>query len=188
LEEVRGFALPETRRQVERMVDDDAKLRAAAIWDAIHPRIKAVARSRFETGHLADAVEAAFKELNTIVKIHVKQTTGQEYDGAKLMRTAFSPKCPLVSISDLSTDSGRNEQQGFMDIFAGAMTAIRNPHAHANLQIDRPRAIHLLYLASLLMCVFDEREASNPPIQPIDSAGGGVRMSRGGSDTPKPQK
>ncbi|MGH8645761.1 MAG: TIGR02391 family protein, partial [Gammaproteobacteria bacterium] len=141
LEEVRGFALPETRRMIERMAEDDAKLRAAAIWDAIYPRIKAVARSRFETGHLANAVEAASKELNSVVKDHVKQLTGQEYDGANLMRKAFTPNAPVVRIGDLATDSSRNFQQGFMEIFAGAMTAIRNPHAHAKLEVDRPRAV-----------------------------------------------
>jgi len=44
-----------------------------------------------------------------------------------------------------------------MQIFAGAMTGIRNPKAHANIVIDRNRAIHLLFLASLLFFKLDER-------------------------------
>ena len=43
-----------------------------------------------------------------------------------------------------------------MDIFAGAMTRIRNPKAHNNVVIDENRTIHLLYLASLLMYKLDE--------------------------------
>jgi hypothetical protein len=31
------------------------------------------------------------------------------------------------------------------------MRGIRNPKAHSNVQIDAPRAMHLIFLASLLM-------------------------------------
>ncbi len=44
-----------------------------------------------------------------------------------------------------------------MQIFAGTMLAIRNPKAYNNIVIDRSRAIHFLYLASLLMGKYDER-------------------------------
>ena len=43
-----------------------------------------------------------------------------------------------------------------MEIFAGAMTGIRNPKAHSNIVLDENRAIHLLHLASLLMYKLDE--------------------------------
>ncbi len=43
-----------------------------------------------------------------------------------------------------------------MEIFAGTITGIRNPKAHDNIVIDEKRAIHLLYLASLLMYKLDE--------------------------------
>jgi hypothetical protein len=46
-----------------------------------------------------------------------------------------------------------------MQIFAGAMTGIRNPKAHANIIIDSNRAIHFLFLASLLMYVIDEKHS-----------------------------
>ena len=42
-----------------------------------------------------------------------------------------------------------------MEIFAGAMTGIRNPKAHMNIEIGRERAIHFLFLASLLMDTYD---------------------------------
>jgi hypothetical protein len=46
---------------------------------------------------------------------------------------------------------------GYMDIFAGAMTGIRNPKAHENMTITKNRAIHHLFLASLLFNRLDER-------------------------------
>ena len=39
---------------------------------------------------MLDAVEAAFKELNSKVKAYMKRATGQEFDGADLMQRAFS--------------------------------------------------------------------------------------------------
>jgi uncharacterized protein (TIGR02391 family) len=72
------------------------------------------------------------------------------------MTTAFSVQNPIIELDDLATVSGKDIQQGYMQIFAGAMTGIRNPKAHGNLDIDETRAIHLLFLASLLMYKLDE--------------------------------
>ena len=47
-------------------------------WDLLHPKIVEVSKSRFETNHFADSVEAALKEVNNIVKVIVKQKTGKE--------------------------------------------------------------------------------------------------------------
>jgi uncharacterized protein (TIGR02391 family) len=107
----------------------------------------------------------ALKELNDKVKAYAR-STGKlsfdkgELDGASLMFAAFGGTPPPIVLADLSTESGRNIQDGYAKIFAGAMTGIRNQKAHANLQIDAERAIHLLYLASLLHQVFDERPKS----------------------------
>jgi hypothetical protein len=48
-------------------------------------------------------------------------------------------------------------QKGYMLIFQGAITGIRNPKAHSNIIIDEKRGIHHLHLASLLHFVFDKR-------------------------------
>ncbi len=73
------------------------------------------------------------------------------------MKTAFSPNKPIIVFDDLSTETGKNIQQGYMEIFAGAMTGIRNPKAHDNIHITENRAKHFIYLASLLMNKIDER-------------------------------
>ncbi len=129
---------------------------AAEVWSLIHPSIEKEARKRFEDGHRADAAEAAFKAVNLRVKKHVKRATGDELDGADLMHQAFSPGKPVIVLGDLSSRSGKDMQQGYMEIFAGAMMAIRNPKAHENIDIDETRAIHHLFLASLLMEKLDE--------------------------------
>ena len=126
-------------------------------WQDIHPKITSVAKGRFESAHYADAVLSAFREVNSSVKNIVRRKTGNELDGASLMRTAFSPKNPIIVLDDLSTKSGKNIQQGYMEIFSGAMIGIRNPKAHENMQIKEIPARHRIYLASLLMTKIDER-------------------------------
>ena len=90
------------------------------------------------------------KELNSKVKAYMKRATGEEFDGADLMNRAFSPNAPVFRLADLSTQDGQDIQKGYMQIFAGSMTGIRNPKARSNIIIDASRAIHLLYVASLL--------------------------------------
>lgn len=130
---------------------------AIVFWTLIHPIIARVARDRFDAGHFADSVEAALKEVNSNIKARVKALTGNEFDGADLMYKAFSPKSPLIRLDDLSTVTGSNIQQGYMYLFAGSMIGIRNPKAHENVIIDSTRAIHFLFLASLLMYKLDDK-------------------------------
>jgi uncharacterized protein (TIGR02391 family) len=124
------------------------QLPSLAPWDLLHPIVSKTARTRFETGHYADAVEAALKEVNNIVRRIVREKTGKGYDGADLMNRAFSVDNPIIVLDDLGATTGRNIQVGYMQIFAGSMTGIRNPKAHANIQ---------MFLASLLLFKIDER-------------------------------
>lgn len=124
-------------------------------WATIHPEIRYVSKTRFDDGHFADAVESAFKEVNSRVKELVKDRTGVELDGAALMRKAFSRDAPIVKIGDLTTESGKNVQQGYMEMFAGAMIGIRNPKAHSNQTISQMDAIRKLNFASMLMYKID---------------------------------
>lgn len=126
-------------------------------WEYIHPRIKSLARDRFSQEFRADAVSAAVREVNITVKRLVLEATGQEMDGAGLMTTAFSPNNPIIPLADLSSETGRNLQQGYMHLFQGAMIGIRNPKAHENFDTEYIKAIHLLFVASLLMTKIDER-------------------------------
>lgn len=131
------------------------------IWSTIHPLVVKVAKSRFESGHYSDSVEAALKEVNNKIKEIVREKKGIELDGSSLMQRAFSLDNPILELSDLSNESGKNIQKGYLQIFSGAMTGIRNPKAHENIVIDSKRAIHLLFLASLLMSKIDEAAISH---------------------------
>lgn len=129
---------------------------SSSIWDNIHPQIISVAEGRFDDGHYADAVEAAFKEINTRVKKIYRDRTSVEKDGAKLMQAAFSIQNPIIRLGDTSTETGANIQQGYMEMFVGAMIGIRNPQAHNNLLISKNKAIRKLHFASMLMYKIDD--------------------------------
>jgi len=73
-----------------------------------------------------------------------------------LMLKTFSPNDPLLTFEELRAVSGKNVQEGYMYIFAGAIQGIRNPKAHDNMNIAREDAIKRLVFASLLMDKVDE--------------------------------
>lgn len=105
--------------------------------------------SLFRDRHYARAVEEAFKFLNSAVRDKSGIT---HQDGAGLMRTAFSANSPILKLNAWESQSEKDEQQGYMDIFAGSMTGIRNPRAHDHQLVDAPEvALELLILANHLV-------------------------------------
>jgi uncharacterized protein (TIGR02391 family) len=138
----------------------ESSVNTPSLWKLIHPSVTAAAKPRFDSGQYADAAEAALKSVNARVK-RLWLSSGQpEKDGKTLMLSAFSPNGPAIRLDDLSTESGRNIQEGYMYLFAGAMQAIRNPKAHDNLTITSERAWHFLMVASLLMWKLDDAAAA----------------------------
>jgi uncharacterized protein (TIGR02391 family) len=125
-------------------------------WIEIHPLIRGISKEKFDRGFYADAVESAFKEVNNILKADYKLKSGKELDGASLMNTIFSVNNPVYVFDTMESDTGRNIQQGYMQIFAGAMTGIRNPKAHNNMMPDKNKTIHLLFIASFMTVKIEE--------------------------------
>lgn len=125
-------------------------------WDNVDDRIRAVSEKSFAAEEYANSVENAFKEINVRVKKIYKQERGKELDGTPLMQTIFSPNNPVLVFEDMNWKSGQDVQQGYMQIFTGAILAIRNPKAHENATITKEEAIQKLVFASLLMVKIDK--------------------------------
>lgn len=134
-------------------------IKGAGVWELVHPKIVVVSKKLFENGHYANAAEDAFIEINDRVKklfVKVNPTAFKVPDGHAAMNTVFSDNDPLVEFCDRSTETGSNIQKGYMQMLAGAMSALRNPKAHANITITKDDAMRRLMFASMLMYKIDE--------------------------------
>jgi uncharacterized protein (TIGR02391 family) len=130
-------------------------------WSMLHPSIVVEARKRYRFGLYAESVLAALM----VISLRVKSLTGLDLDGAPLMNKAFSPTHPHLLFDTATTETGRSIHQGYMQIFAGTMSAVRNPKAHGFVEITQNRCVHFLFLASLLALKLDEAQpASSSPV------------------------
>lgn len=115
----------------------------------------------FLDGHYARAVEEAYKFIDNLVKRRVRKLCSAT-SGSSLMRTAFSPKKPILMLNENLTEVDVDEQQGYMDILAGCMTGIRNPRAHdTDLDDDRDYALKLLSWADHLVLRIKNAKVNN---------------------------
>lgn len=128
-------------------------------WDMIHPQIIKTSKKLFEDTHYANSAEDAFIEINARVKCLykiIKPTCAKIPDGEAAMTAMFSPNNPMIKFSDISTETGRNIQKGYMQLFSGAISAFRNPKAHENISLESEECKHRLIFASMLMYRLDE--------------------------------
>jgi uncharacterized protein (TIGR02391 family) len=117
-----------------------------SVWSLLNSAIAEEAMPRFKARLFADAVAAALK----VVCREVRERTGLVEDGTALMNKAFSTRNPYLVFDDPIPTTKADMQQGYLQIFAGAMLAVRNPKAHGLVDIDERRCLHFLFLASLL--------------------------------------
>lgn len=112
--------------------------------------LRTVTSKLFHDGHHARAVEEAFKFINNLTK--KKANVDPSLDGSKLMKHVFSINSPVLKINAGTTVSEKDEQLGYMEIFSGSITGIRNPRAHEHEWEDtESHALQLLVLADHLV-------------------------------------
>jgi uncharacterized protein (TIGR02391 family) len=113
----------------------------------LHPLVVGAAANLFADGHFESAVTEAFKS----VEVRVRDLTGSQTSGVKLMGEAFGGPSPQIDVVLRSGQSGADEREGFLALFRGAMLAVRNPRAHdLTTDQDPQEALEYLGFASLL--------------------------------------
>lgn len=123
----------------------------------IHSDITLVSLKLFDDGHYSQATFEAFKLLDNMVK----QASGIQDSGYKLMMAAFNENSPKIKLNDLLSASDKDEQMGFRYVFAGSMSAIRNPRGH-DIRIDSiDLCLDHLSFASVLLRTFENRRSVN---------------------------
>lgn len=114
----------------------------------IHVKIEEHSKKLFDDGHYAQATFEAYKLIDKEVAYHAKVSES----GVKLMMKAFNEQSPLIKLTDLSTISKKDEQEGYKFIFSGSIMAIRNPRGHEYGIKDSPTdCLDHLSLASMLL-------------------------------------
>jgi len=118
-----------------------------------HGSIIFASNKLFRDGYYSQAIFESCKLLNK----RAQELSGSTLDGKKLMLEVFSVNNPKLKFNDFSSQSDKDEQEGFMHIFAGVMHGIRNPKGHEIVNLkDSYRALEYLSIISLLFRKLDE--------------------------------
>lgn len=144
--------------EILKALQNNTNTQQGSPWSFIHPQIARVSKQLYLDGHYSNAAEDAFVEINARVKhLFASIRPGDKQpDGAAAMTTVFSNNNPLVEFCDRTDRTGEDTQQGYMNMLSGAMSALRNPKAHANIKISAEDAMRRLMFASMLMYKIDE--------------------------------
>ena len=115
------------------------------------PVLRKKTEKLFRDGHHARAVEEAYKYLDNLVK-KTANLSDQKLSGSSFMQKVFSPDHPVLRINAGESASEIDEQKGYLQVFSGCMTGIRNPRAHeSDWEDSETHAIELLTLANHLI-------------------------------------
>jgi uncharacterized protein (TIGR02391 family) len=119
-------------------------------------RVVNVARDAYVAGSYTEAVRRAYVEL--INEVKARAETPPDLDGVDLMNRVFSRGKHLLRVSDDPA-----QQEGYMNLFKGAVSVFRNPPSHSNkISIDQNEADDLLSFASYLFRVIDGSTRTTP--------------------------
>lgn len=110
---------------------DEAERRVKAIKErfigrVIHPEVNKYCKSELMQENYFHAVFEAAKGLAQ----RIRELSGVNTDGAKLVDTVFSIEKPILAINSLQTETEQSEHKGFAQLLKGCFAAIRNPPAH----------------------------------------------------------
>lgn len=139
------------RERLEPAESGVAKVLRAYDGLELHADIAAAVNDLYHGGHYANAIEDAVKALNDRVRLR----SGLPEDGATLMQRAFGGADPVLRFNDFADQFDKDEQQGFMMMFWGAVAGLRNPRAHKLIKDDPERALEFIAFVSLLAKLLD---------------------------------
>lgn len=88
-------------------------------------------RNLYLNGHYTQAIEESCKLLERIVR-EKANLMDADFFGKKLMDKVFSANNPIILLNTGTTQSEKDEREGYRSILSGFMQGIRNPRAHAS--------------------------------------------------------
>jgi uncharacterized protein (TIGR02391 family) len=120
--------------------------------EILHPSI----RDRVWLNVMRGDYDLAVFEAMRAVEIEVRDASGINELGVKLMRQAFHPE--TGPLTDRNAEAG--ERQARLDLFAGAIGSYKHPVSHKHVPlVEAAEVIEQILLASHLLRIVDERKA-----------------------------
>jgi len=113
------------------------------ISDGLRQRIDA----RVMNGHYSDAIVTAFKFLTS----NIRDVSGGEGDGAKLVGTAFGGQSPQIRLNKLLSASDKDEQAGYEQLIRGLYLGVRNPRAHDEVEDNIEFCIKIIMIIDMVI-------------------------------------
>lgn len=110
----------------------------------IDSRAQRSSRTLFESGHYSQSIAEAIKDLEDVLG----KKAGTSAFRADVPRQAFGGKSLLQLRIHSKERSNLSAQEGYMNLIAGAIQALRNPRSHETVSTDDA----LTAVESLLMC------------------------------------
>ena len=119
------------RKQQVAATITEAEQRANAIKAKLqgrraHPEVLRYCKSELMQDNYFHAVFEASKGLAQ----RIRDKSGVDGDGARLVDKVFSVEQPILALNTLKTETERTEHKGFAALLKGCFAAVRNPLAH----------------------------------------------------------
>jgi len=93
---------------------------------SIHSEVLKYCRAELMQGNYFHAVFESSKGLAQ----RIRELSGADGDGSKLIDRVFLVDRPLLALNSLQTETERSEHKGFAQLLKGCFAAVRNPLAH----------------------------------------------------------
>ncbi|EOI6869288.1 TIGR02391 family protein [Yersinia enterocolitica] len=128
-------------------------------WRYLNDKVKDRIKSYYTNKQYAMAADQGTKIYCEIIR----ELTGLDLDGNKLVNQAFSADKPMIKICDTSTETGKNIQSGQRSLSQGVMDSFRNPAAHMPIDKLVPAQyseLDCLNILSLISYLFERMEGA----------------------------
>jgi len=136
-------------------------------WDCVDLGIQNNIKKLFQNDHYHEVIKNLGSFVENQIKIIYHSKTGKEDTGITLIGKSFSfdvekngdvIRRPIIALNLLKTVSDRDEQTGYLNLFLGFISAIRNVYTHTqNMNISREAAIEKILFVNMLIQKLNSR-------------------------------
>lgn len=138
-----------------KMINQDI-MNDSTFWKYMHPDLSQKCKSSFESNDFVNCVRTAFIELASRVRSFRKnQGLDEITSDTNMIRNTFKNPEGILTFTNCSSDTEKNIQKGYENLFAGSMEAIRNSVSHENVIVTEEECARKIMFASDLMYMLD---------------------------------